>query len=124
MLNHRGDKKAATAAILREYMAIRKDQNKEDIKASIRKNGTTLRRLSLDWGYTANAVSITLSRPWPNIEAKIAEYLGRAPEDIWPSRYTEHGQPKTTSKQQLSASNTQKLTRGKTKCHRQKGAAA
>ncbi|MBI6262380.1 helix-turn-helix domain-containing protein, partial [Proteus mirabilis] len=49
------------------------DWHPADIIAALRKRGTTL----------ANA----LSRPWPKGEKIIADFLGVAPSEIWPSRY-------------------------------------
>jgi len=70
------------------------DWHREDIKAAIRKTGSTLRSLSLDAGYHHSAVRQTLLRPWPALQEVIAQHLGVLPQDIWPSRYTETGDPK------------------------------
>lgn len=65
----------------------------EDIKAAIRKTGVTLVGLSLRSGLERSAVGQALLRPWPNVERVIANHLGLRPQDIWPSRYDESGNP-------------------------------
>lgn len=67
----------------------------EDIKALIRKSGTSLADLSLRLGYSRGAVSLTLSQPWPALESAIAKHLGMTPEALWPDRYDREGHPLT-----------------------------
>ena len=67
--------------------------HREDIKAAIRKSGTTMNGLARRHGYSVTAVRIALRRPWPAVEAIVAKHLGRAPKDIWPSRYDADGEP-------------------------------
>ena len=69
------------------------DVDREDIKAAVRKSGTTLNDLSRRNGYCVSAARIALRRPWPAVEALIASHLGRKPQDIWPSRYDADGVP-------------------------------
>lgn len=71
-----------------------KGMDREDIKAAIRKSGWTLERLSSHWGYCSNAISVTLSRPWPAVEERIARFIGKQPRQIWPDRYHQDGTPK------------------------------
>ncbi len=66
--------------------------HREDIKAAIRKRGTSLEQLSVSHGYSQWAVSIALIRPWPAVERIIAAYIGMRPQDIWPDRYTRTGE--------------------------------
>lgn len=65
-----------------------------EIKAEIRRRGWTLEGLSRSWGYSAKVVSVTLYRPWPAVEALIAEAIGREPRQIWPDRYHQNGVPR------------------------------
>lgn len=67
--------------------SLKLDWHAEDVKAAIRKTGTTLTALALASGYHRTAFSIVLSKPYPAIERIIANRLGMQPEDIWPSRY-------------------------------------
>lgn len=63
------------------------DWHPEDIKAEVRKTGTTMTQLSLAHGLAENAVRMTLRRPWRRVEQIIAAHLGVQPHEIWPSRY-------------------------------------
>ena len=69
------------------------DQHPEDVKAAIRKLGTSLRALSEAHGYDATACTRALRRPWPAVEAIIAQTIGELPQAIWPSRYDAQGRP-------------------------------
>jgi len=61
-----------------------------DVTAAIRKKGTTLAQLSRNNGYKSlTTVNQALFKPWPKAEKIIADCLGLAPQDIWPSRYDE-----------------------------------
>lgn len=71
------------------------DMNRHDILAAIRKRGSSLRQLSLAYGYSADALRNALARPWPKAEALIADFLGLTPQAIWPSRYHADGRPKS-----------------------------
>ena len=75
-------------------MSTSSDWHREDIKAAIRKTGATLRSLSQDAGYHHSAGNQTLMRPWPAMQAVIAQRLGLRPQEIWPSRYLQSGDPK------------------------------
>jgi Ner family transcriptional regulator len=64
------------------------DWHKEDIKAAIRKQGTTMKGLALANGYrSVDACAQALQRPYPKMERLIAKTIGVPPEAIWPSRY-------------------------------------
>ena len=52
----------------------------------------SLIRLSRQNGYADGSLKLALSRPWPRAEKIIADLIGVAPQDIWPSRY-EDGKP-------------------------------
>lgn len=69
----------------------KRNWTREGIKAAIRDNGTTLEALSKSWGYSPKAVTHALSRPWPAVEAKIAEFLDVPANELWPDRYRADG---------------------------------
>lgn len=69
--------------------ATRNDWDPEDVKAAVHKvPGGSFAALARDHGYTASAFSVALRQPWPAVEAIIARFLGLAPWEVWPSRYT------------------------------------
>ena len=72
----------------------RQDWHKADIKAAVEKAGYSLRQLSMLHGKAACYMKEALARPLPKAEAIIAKLIGRAPSDIWPSRYEPDGTPK------------------------------
>jgi len=74
------------------------DMDREDIKAEIRKRGLTLSGLSLRHGYVDSAVRKALKTQWPKVEGIIADFLGKQPKEIWPSRYYSDGTPRFASK--------------------------
>jgi Ner family transcriptional regulator len=69
------------------------DWHPEDVKAAVRKTGTTLTALALANGLSESAVRRTLRCPWPKVQGLIARHLGLRPQDIWPSRYDARGRP-------------------------------
>ena len=69
-----------------------KGWHREDIKAAIRKRGTSLERLSLTNGLGPADCSSALRRPHFAAELVIAEFLGLSPRQIWPDRYDAAGQ--------------------------------
>ncbi len=68
------------------------------IAYQIRLCGTSLRRISAAYGYKPNSASAALRKPWPKMERLIAAALGKAPHEIWPSRYDGDGNSKTGPK--------------------------
>lgn len=64
------------------------------IVAEIWMKGTSLNRLSRQHRYATNALRHALRTPWPKGERLIAETIGCAPQEIWPSRYNADGSPK------------------------------
>jgi len=73
-------------------MAIRStpltsDWHPADVLAALKKRGKSLSGLSRANGYHATAAGKALKKPWPALEALIANELGLDPADIWPSRY-------------------------------------
>lgn len=65
--------------------------HREDIKAAIRKRGTSLEKLSEANGLDRRACSLALLRPHFAAEMVIAEFLGVSPRQIWPQRYDGDG---------------------------------
>jgi Ner family transcriptional regulator len=77
----------------REWVMSASDWHREDVKAAVRKSGTTLVALALTNGFTETTVRKALDRPSPRAEAIIARQLGVTPQTIWPSRYDSAGNP-------------------------------
>ncbi|WP_071882211.1 helix-turn-helix domain-containing protein [Candidatus Sodalis pierantonius] len=57
-------------------------------KAAIHVKGFTLRKLSLNAGLKPDSLKNALYRPCKKYERIIADAIGVAPEEIWPSRYS------------------------------------
>ena len=70
------------------------DWHPADVLAALKKRGLTLAGVSTAHGYHPTAAGKALSRPWPALEAIIANALGLPPATIWPSRYNSDGTPK------------------------------
>lgn len=66
--------------------------HKEDIKAAVRKRGTTLAALSLKVGLEERTVARSLSRPIPSANRAVADFLGRPLHILWPLWYDQNGQ--------------------------------
>ncbi|EAA6444352.1 TPA: helix-turn-helix domain-containing protein [Salmonella enterica subsp. enterica serovar Liverpool] len=66
---------------------MQQDWHSADIIAGLRKRGTSLAALSRKSGLASSTLANALIRHWPKGERLIAEALGIAPEQIWPSRY-------------------------------------
>ncbi|EBO9258167.1 transcriptional regulator [Salmonella enterica] len=67
------------------------DWHSADIIAALKKRGTSLSALSRQAGLASSTLANALIRHWPKGERLIAEALGIAPEQIWPSRYRNPG---------------------------------
>lgn len=65
--------------------------HREDIKAAIRKRGTTVTQLALDNGLSDSACRVALVRPSPAGESVIASFLGVPLQVLWPDRYDPYG---------------------------------
>ncbi|EBG4358955.1 transcriptional regulator [Salmonella enterica] len=63
------------------------DWHSADIIAALKKRGTSLSALSRQAGLASSTLANALISHWPKGERLIAEVLGVAPEQIWPSRY-------------------------------------
>lgn len=62
------------------------DWHREDIKAALRKRGTSLAAIARKHGVSRQAVTLVLHRPSAKWEAVIAKSLGVTAREIWPSR--------------------------------------
>lgn len=65
--------------------------HREDIKAAIRKRGTTMNELARKRNLPTSTVRNALSRPVLSGEVAIAEFLGIAAHELWPDRWTADG---------------------------------
>ncbi|WAD30716.1 helix-turn-helix domain-containing protein [Citrobacter braakii] len=63
------------------------DWHSADIIAALKKRGTSLSAVSRKSGLASSTLANALNRRWPKGERLIADALGIAPEQIWPSRY-------------------------------------
>lgn len=69
------------------------DMHPEDIKAAVRKTGSTLAALARKNGVSRQAMSLALqARVSSKAERIIADFLGLHPMKIWPSRYDKTGE--------------------------------
>lgn len=64
------------------------DWHAEDIKAAVRKSGTTFSRLSRDSGLKSDSLRNVLRFHCKKYEAIVAGVIGVEPGEIWPSRYS------------------------------------
>jgi Ner family transcriptional regulator len=71
---------------------LQTDWHPEDVKAAIRKKGSTLSDLATRAGVSKQTVSAAIERrASERIDLLIADFLGLKPHQIWPSRYTAKG---------------------------------
>jgi Ner family transcriptional regulator len=60
----------------------------EDIKASLRKKGSSLTAIARDLGLAVSTVShVLVDARSRRVERRIAKVLGTTPSAIWPDRY-------------------------------------
>ncbi|WP_336973444.1 helix-turn-helix transcriptional regulator [Sphingobium aromaticiconvertens] len=68
------------------------DWHPEDIKAAVRKRGSSLAALARQGGISTQALSLTLqARVSEKCELIISDFLNIHPSEIWPSRYRDDG---------------------------------
>src|SRR6185437_13455472 len=73
------------------------DWHAADIVAALRKKGWSLQQLALFHRYASRtSLAKALAQPYPKAEQIIAEVLGIAPREIWPTRYNVDGTPNRT----------------------------
>lgn len=65
--------------------------HREDIKAAVRKRGTTLKHLAIKGGLSESACRKALDVPSPRAEALIAKCIEKPVHEIWPDRYDRRG---------------------------------
>ncbi|MCD5362762.1 helix-turn-helix domain-containing protein [Chromobacterium aquaticum] len=65
--------------------------HKEDIKAAIRKAGSTMNALARDRNLPLSTIRNALIRPVLSGEVAIAEFLGIPVHELWPERWTPEG---------------------------------
>lgn len=71
---------------------LQTDWHPEDIKAAIRKQGSTLADLASRAGVSKQTVSAAIDRrASERVDLLIADFLGMKPHQIWPSRYNAKG---------------------------------
>lgn len=63
------------------------DQHPEDIKAALRKAGTSLSILAREHGVSKSTLTLALRQPSPKWAEIIAAALSRDPRQIWPAWY-------------------------------------
>lgn len=68
------------------------DWHPADIVCALRKQGWSLRRLSVHHGYYHTVMDTALQRPYPRAERLIADAIGVPPESIWPTRYAQRAE--------------------------------
>jgi Ner family transcriptional regulator len=73
---------------------LKQNTHPEDLKAAIRKSGTTLVNLSRTLGYSDPAVGMALGRRWHEVRVGIAKHLGRSLYDLWPEDYFADDRPR------------------------------
>lgn len=80
------------------------DWHPEDIKAEVRKRGSSLAALARAAGVSTQALSLTLqARVSERCERVIADFLKIHPQQIWPTRYRSDGSRLGTRKASVAA---------------------
>jgi Ner family transcriptional regulator len=79
---------------MRGRVALSADWHPEDIKAEVRKRGTSLAAIGRKHGLTRQAMAHALVKPSETAEQVIAAAIGVKPHVIWPSRYNVDGSRK------------------------------
>jgi Ner family transcriptional regulator len=74
------------------------DWHPADVLAALKKRGRSLAGLSVANGYHPTAAGKALKQPWPAMELLLADAIGVAPHEIWPSRYDNEGSPRRRAK--------------------------
>lgn len=70
-----------------EQVQVASDMHPADIIAALKKQGTNISQLSRESGLVAGSLRNALYRSCPKYERIIASALGKAPYQVWPSRY-------------------------------------
>lgn len=69
------------------------DWSWDEVLAAMHSEGLTLRGLAAQHGIEVQAIGCVQFRPSPLSQTRIADALGVAPQQIWPSRYEADGRP-------------------------------
>ncbi len=69
------------------------DWSWDEVLAALHSEGLTLRGLAARHGLDVQAIGCVQFRPSPLSQTRIADALGVAPQQIWPSRYEADGSP-------------------------------
>jgi len=82
--------------------AGQKDWHPADIVAELRKAGYTLSKLAFEHGLKdSSGLSVAMVRSFPKGEQRIANALGKTPQEIWPTRYNDDGSRKLSGARAL-----------------------
>ncbi len=76
---------------------IKSDWHRQDILAAVRKNNFSMASLARANNLAASTLYNALERKWPKGEQIIAEAIGVAAAEIWPSRYEDEFSTSTNS---------------------------
>ena len=87
--------------------------HREDIKAEIRKRGSTLAEISEKAGLGRRSASYALVVPMPTANRAIAAFLDKPLHELWPRWYDQHGN-------RIRSRTPLKRTRNTPRRHRQK----
>jgi Ner family transcriptional regulator len=71
------------------------DWHPADVLAALKKRGLSLAGLSVAHGYHPTAAGKALKKPWPALEALIADAIGIPAAQLWPSRYAPGGRSRS-----------------------------
>jgi len=75
---------------------LEESARREWIKFQLRVRGTSFSAIARELGVSRHAPRQALDKPYPKMERVIAEKLGLKPQQLWPERYDETGQPNRT----------------------------
>lgn len=89
------------------------DLHKADVKAALEKAGWTLRSLAASLKLNPATLTRALTERYPASERRIADALGKHPMEIWPSRYTDEGQPNGVRGKRKRSNAKQRSTRSR-----------
>lgn len=78
------------------YNSYTKDWHPADIKGALAKKGISLSSLARKNDYAITSPSNVFRKPWPAMEKIMAKAIGVTPQEVWPSRYDQFGNPHRT----------------------------
>lgn len=79
---------------------LRTYRDVEEIKAEIRRRGQRISTLSEAFGFAPSTLSVRWKkdRAWPELDARLAEFLGTDLNHLFPRHYHPDGRPKTETR--------------------------